>query len=371
MGGGRQAWCPRCDELRAARAGGPCPVCGREPLAVPTTRPGQPRPGPADRAARRLKALAPAAGALGAGLLALAVVASGFTAGWLTRTTPSAPAAAPSSTVAGFIDEGPETGRRDFNWAARDGGLTVELRNLTVGTGFSRLELRVQGVRRGREVSALERLRIRDRDGHDLLAGGEIPRIATAGSRPADGGGIDTEVVLDRPIDLQAVASVELGGLTVGRAVSERVDGTLVDAELRRRAPNSFDDTEWLTARASCPKCQLRVVCEDCDTLRVVGSTYRRGRVLIAVESLDRPELSALNPSRRRVRITDASGYWELPAWIDGSGGTAVISVAADQLAAALPGDPGDGEPMAFSVLVEALTEEAVRGAWTIDQAGG
>ena len=41
MGGGRQAWCPRCDEVRGARAGASCPVCGRQLLAMPPARPGQ------------------------------------------------------------------------------------------------------------------------------------------------------------------------------------------------------------------------------------------------------------------------------------------------------------------------------------------
>ena len=371
MGGARQSWCPRCDELRAARPGRSCQVCGRELLAVPPARPGQPQPGRADRAARRLRAVAPAAGAVGVGVLVLAVVASAFAAGRLTRTTPSAPAAATASTVPGFLDEGPETGRRDFNWEAQAGGLTVELRSLTVGTGFTRLELRVDGVRRGREVSALERLRVRDADGGDLLAGGEIARIATAGSRPAPGGGIDTEVVLDRPIDLQAVAAVELGGLTVGRNVRERVGGVLVDRELRRRVRGDADGgLRWLAGRRGCPGCQLRVTCEDCATMRIVGSNYRRGRVLIAVEALDRVELTALNPSRRRVLVTDDSGFSELPAWIDGAGGTAVVSIAAELLAGAWP-DDGDGDPMDFYVLVEALTEQPVRGRWTIRQAGG
>ena len=40
-------------------------------------------------------------------------------------------------------------------------------------------------------------------------------------------------------------------------------------------------------------------------------------------------------------------------------------------LAAAWPGDPRDGDPMDFNVLVEALTEQPVRGGWTIRQAGG
>jgi hypothetical protein len=344
-------------------------VCGRELLAVPAARPGQPQPRLADRAARRLQAVAPAAGAVAAALLVLAVVASGFAAGRLTRTTPSAPAAAPTSTVPGFIDEGPETGRRDFNWEAQGGGLTVELRSLTVGIGFTRLELRIDGVRRGRAVSALQRLRILDADGGDLLAGGEIARIDTAGSRPAPGGGIDTEVVLDRPIDLQAVAAVELGGLTVGRTIRDELGGSLHDPELQGRSGDNEDDTEWIAGRPDCPGCKLEVACEDCATLRVVGSDYRRGRVLITVEALDRVERTTLNPSRRRVLVSGEGGISDLPAWMDGSGGTAVISIAADILAISRFGD--DDEPMPFQVIVRAQAEQAVRGPWTLRQRSG
>ena len=168
MGGGRQAWCPRCDEVRAARAGAACPVCGRQLLAVPPARPGLPQPGRADRLARRLRALIPAAAAVGVACLVLVVVASAFAAGRLTRTTPSAPGAAPTTTAPGFLDEGPETGHRDFGWEIRDSELTVELRTIAAGTGFGRLELHVDGVRRGRGISALEGLRIRDADGRDL-----------------------------------------------------------------------------------------------------------------------------------------------------------------------------------------------------------
>src|SRR4029450_12177389 len=115
MAGGRQAWCPRCDEVRTARPGADCPVCGRRLLAVPAERPRPPRPGRAARPLGRLRALAPAAAAVGVALLVLAVVASAFAAGRLTRTTPAAPAAAPTTTVAGFLDEGPEDARRDLN----------------------------------------------------------------------------------------------------------------------------------------------------------------------------------------------------------------------------------------------------------------
>jgi hypothetical protein len=341
-------------------------MCGRELLEVPPERPGQPRPGRGTRLAGRLRALAPAAVATGVALLVLAVVATAFAAGRLTRTTPSAPAAAPTTTVPGFLDEGPETGRRDFGWETRDSELTVELRALTVGTGFSRLELHVDGVPKGRDVSALEGLRIRDADGRDLLLGGQVARIATAGSRPSPQGGVDTEVVLDRPLDLRAVAAVELRGLTVARSVQEELGGTLVDRQLRRRSADNPDDTAWLATRRDCPGCQLTVACKDCASVRVTGWAYRRGRVTIAVEALDRAEQTALNPSRRRVVVTDEGGLTELQAWIDGTGRSAVISVAADVLASAHSGDPTQDAPMNFNVVIQAQAEEVIRGTWTI-----
>jgi hypothetical protein len=370
MGGGRQAWCPRCDEVRAARPAAACPVCGRQLLALPVERPGQPQPKRADRVARRLWALAPAAGAAGVALLVLAVVASAFVAGRLTRTTPSAPAVGTTTTAPGFLDEGPETGRRDVNWEATAGGITVELRSLTVGAGYSRLELHVDGVPRGRGVSTLERLRIRDGDGKDLLPGGGIASIATVASRPAPGPGIDTEVVLDRPLDLQAVASVELGGLTVASGVTEVLRASLVDRELQRRVSDNLDDRSWLSTRRDCPGCRLRVACEECHTLRVTGSAYRRGRVLVAVEAVGEVSQSALNPFRRRVQVTDDRGVSELSAWIDGHGDSAVISVGADLLGAVWAGAPGAGQPMPFRITVRAQAEQMVRGSWAIRQAG-
>src|SRR4029453_889653 len=99
-------------------------------------------------------------------------------------------------------------------------------------------------------------------------------------------GGIDTEVVLDRPIDLQAVAAVELGGLTVGRNVRERVGGTLVERELRRRSPGTLEDARWLAKRRDCPGCQFRVTCADCTTMRIVGSAYRPRAGVSALEDL-------------------------------------------------------------------------------------
>jgi hypothetical protein len=370
MSGGRQAWCPRCDEVRGGRPGTGCPVCGRRLLALPPERPGQARPGRADRLLGRLKTLAPAAAAAGVALLVLAVVASAFAAGRLTRTTPSGPAAAPTTTVPGFLDEGPETGRRDFNWEARSGGITVTLRSITVGTSFTRLELHVDGVRRGRDISALDRLRIRGLDGRDLLAGGVIDHIATAASRPAPGGGLDTEVVLDRPLDQQAVAAVELGGLTVARGVGEELRASLLDPELRRRMERNLDNGDWLARRGPCPGCRLRATCPDCRTIRVTGTAYHRGRVVIAVEAVGPAASSVLSTSRRRVVVTGENGGSELPGWIDADGPSGVISFGADLLS--IVGEPGlANEPIAVRVVVQALAEQAIRGTWAVRETGG
>jgi len=148
-------------------------------------------------------------------------------------------------------------------------------------------------------------------------------------------------------------------------------DGQRRDDLLRWvKAADTLDDSSWLAERRSCPDCRLRVACQDCRTVRVVGKAYRHGRVLIAVEALDQVERTALNPTQRRVVVTGDGGAAELTAWIDGTGGSAVISVGADVLAATRIGDPDDGQPMPFDVRVQAQGEQAVRGAWTIRQAG-
>jgi hypothetical protein len=112
------------------------------------------------------------------------------------------------------------------------------------------------------------------------------------------------------------------------------------------------------------------VTCADCPTVRVTGTAYRRGQVVIAVEAVGQAASSVLSPARRRVIVTDEDGISELPGWIDAEGGSGVISFGADQLA--LVGGPApDTEPMAFQVSVMALAEQAVQGSWTIREAGG
>jgi hypothetical protein len=170
-------------------------------------------------------------------------------------------------------------------------------------------------------------------------------------------------------LEVREVTTVDLRGLTVARSVQEQLAGTLVDRQLRLRSAGNVDDSGWLASRRDCPGCRLTVACQDCPTVRITGSAYRRGRVTIAVEALGRPEQTALNPSRRRVVVTDENGLSELQAWIDGTGRSAVISVAADLLAAASAGPTQDDEPMTFQVVIQAEAEQAVRGTWTITSA--
>ena len=175
-----------------------------------------------------------------------------------------------------------------------------------------------------------------------------MARCGTAGSRPAGVGGTAPAVELDHPVDPRAVATVELRGLVLAREVSERIGGTLVDEDLRDRATGDADDTHWLATRRGCTGCPLRVACEDCTSVRLAGWAYRRGRVMIAVQALGRAEQTALNPSRRRVLVTDDGGLSELPAWIDGSGGSAVITVPADILPRHRDGRPANREPVGY-----------------------
>jgi hypothetical protein len=112
------------------------------------------------------------------------------------------------------------------------------------------------------------------------------------------------------------------------------------------------------------------VTCESCHTLRIAGSTYRRGRVLVAVEAVGKVNQTALNPFRRQVLVTDDAGVTELSAWIDGDDDQGVISVGADLLAG-ISADAADHDrPMLFKIKVQAQAEQAVRGTWAIRQAG-
>ena len=373
MAGRREAWCPRCDELRAARPGTACPVCGRAGLLALPPQPGQPGASLRGRAGRRLRALLPATRTGAVVVLMLATVAGAFAVGRLTRSTPSATATPPASTLPGisFSEDGPITGRRNFGWRASDSGITVTLRGVTVGVGFTRLELNVAGLdRRLPGVNALGGLRVQDANGNDLLPGGEIAHINTASSEGGTDGSVDTDVVLDRAIDPQALAKVQVRGLTIADSLNERLGGVLVDPELQR---NLTEDGSFLRQRPTCPACKVRVDCGDCRIIRVAGTAYHRDQVLLWLEPVGSTRRPGLNATLRGVvAFTGGRGGLELTSWVDGPDrdGGAVVAFDANELAnRSTDADTGKGT-MAFDLAVSVDAELPVRGRWVITQQG-
>lgn len=366
----RQGWCPRCDEVRAARPGAACPVCGRAGLlAVPAAVPGQARASLGSRAGSRLRALLPAARTGGVVVLVVAAVAGAFAAGRLTRQTPSAAGAAPATTPPPVAENGLVTARRDLGWRADDQGVTVTVRRATAGVGFTRLQLNVAGIGRRKLVAALEGLRVQDADGNDLLAGGGVAHVNTASSDPGPGGTVDADVVLDRAIDPNALARVQLRGLTVAEDVIEHLAGIVVDPQLQR---NMTEDGRFLRRRPDCRDCRVQVRCQDCTTIRVAGTAYRLDQVLLLLEPTGPPERSALNPSRRRVVAFSSDSRLELSSWIDGPDGEpgAVVAFSVLDLAArTTDASTGKGR-MAFEVEIAAEAEQPLRGHWDITQRG-
>jgi hypothetical protein len=374
MAGRREAWCPRCDELREARPGTACPVCGQAGLLALPPQPGEPGASLLGRAARRLRALLPAMRTGAVVALLLATGGGAFVVGRLTRSTPATTATPPATTLPGmgFTEDGPVTGRRSVGWRARDNGITVTLRGVTVGVGFTRLELNVAGDGGLPGVNAFDGLRVQDADGNDLLPGGEIAHINTASSDRGGGGSVDTDVVLDRPIDPQALARVQIRGLTIANRVSERLGGVLVDPQLQR---NLSEDGRFLREqRPSCPGCKVRVDCRDCRTIRVAGTAYHRDQVLLWLEPASSTRMPGLNAAVRGAVVFSGGdrGELELTSWIDdldGDGG-AVVAFDANGLANQTT-DPNTGKgPMAFDLTVSVETEVAVRGRWDVTQQG-
>jgi hypothetical protein len=372
MAGRREAWCPRCDELRAGRPGTACPVCGQAGLLALPPRPGQPGDSLRGRAARRLRTLLPAARTAAAVVALLAAVAGAFTVGRLTRSTPATTPTPPASTLPGmaFSEDGPVTGRRAVGWRASDHGVTVTLRAVTVGVGFTRLEFNVDRSGGLPGISGLRGLRVQDAAGNDLLPGGEIDQLNTASSDPGAGGSVDTDVVLDRPIDPQALARVQVRGLTITDSINERLDGVLVDPELQR---NLSEDGSYLREqRPTCPDCQVRVRCGDCHTIRLAGTAYHRDQVLLWLEPTEATRRPDLHAAVRGVVAFGGGSGPELAAWVDGGDGEdgAVVGFDANELALRTTDAQSGKGRMDFDLMVTVDAEQSLPGRWDITQRG-
>ena len=272
MGGGRQAWCPRCDEVRAAKAGASCPVCGRQLLAVPPARPGQPQPGRADRLARRLRALVPAAAAVG-----VALPGPGRRGQRLRRR--AADPDHPLGPGGGADHHRPRLPRRrprdrpprlrlaDARQRAHRRAAHHRRRHRLQPPGAARRR-GPAGPRDQRPRRAPDPRRRRPRPAAGRHGGQDRHRQQPAGPRRRDRRRGRARAPHRPPGPWPAV---ELRGLALAREVRERIGGTLVDEELRDKAADNTDDTHWLATRRGCPGCQLQVACEDCTSVRLAG----------------------------------------------------------------------------------------------------
>lgn len=348
----RQAWCPRCDELRPARAGSPCPACSSTLLRLPSA---ERRPTPAgwwDAATGRLRALLPAARTLAAGLAVVAVVAGAFAAGRVTRTTPSAGPVASSPTETTGDDLGPATrGDLTYGWPSPERNqLSLTLQRIQVRERGSTLTVRVDGLADGETVMGLRGVSVTDKDGGQLLRGGPV------GFAPAsdDGrGGPEAEVLVRSPVDrLAAVAAVTVQGIFVTNQVLEEAEGTLVHPGLRP----SDESIEVKVPPATCRGCGVKVRCRNCPTMAVAASDYRRRDVVIL--------LTPKGPLTRSVlsggpQVTIANALTDIqPTVSSGPDGTTAVRFDGASLAADSPGR------YKFMVSVQGHLEREVSGPW-------
>jgi hypothetical protein len=352
----RQAWCPRCDELRAARAGAGCPTCSSTLLPVPTA---ERRPTPAGwRAATgaRLRALLPAARALAAGLAVLALLGGAFAAGRVTRATPTAGQAGPGTTEPADTtvppgDQVPLAGG-DFHWSSQSRkGLTLVLQRIEVRRRSTVLTVGTDGLRGDQAIVALHGVSITDPDGHELLPGGPLD------GEPIGSGAVGSnlvEIVLPSPVDhLGSVAAMAVGGVTVTDHVAEAAHGTLVDRGLR------LSDGGPVPLPATCAGCHLEVRCTDgCRTMQVAASAYRHRDVVVVLTPKGPRSASVLSGGPEVLAIDDTTSSNVQPQVNVEPDGTTAVRFPAAAVAT------GRAGPFRFTLSVEADLGREVRGPW-------
>lgn len=354
----RQAWCPRCDELRPARAGSPCPACSSPLLRLPSE---ERRPTPAGwwaGATGRLRAVLPAARALAAWLAVVAVVAGAFAAGRVTRTTPPAAPAASSPTGTTGDDRGPATrGSPIYNWPSRERSkLTLTLQRMQVRERSSTLTVTVDGLAAGETVMGLRGVSVTDKDGGQLLRGGPV------GFAPANEegrGGPEAEVIVRGPVDrLAAVAAVTVHEVFVTSQMVEEAKGTLLHPGLRQ----SDESVQVKVPPATCRGCDVDVRCTDCRTMEVAASDYRHRDVVIL--------LTPKGPRTRSVlggdpQVTIVGTLTDIqPTVSTGPDGTTAVRFDAASLAT----DDSSGRH-GFRVSVQGHLEREVTGPWRMSGA--
>jgi hypothetical protein len=353
----RQAWCPRCDEVRQARPGRPCPVCGSTLLGVPTQIGGH-RGRPARRDLRLAVGqargrLLPAARAGLAGLAAVALVAGTFLVGRVTRGGATAAPAATTSSGAGAFD--PDSGHQFYNWSSRSvGGIELSLTSIDAGDRITTVSLEASGVAGDRSIATLRGVSVTDANGNQLLRGAPIPEVPARG-RAFNGEQTVQVTVEDRLTDKAAVDRVQVDGVTLASQVEEEVAVTVDDPRLRHQPLHETDP---------CPGCKLDARCTSCGTMTVAGASYHQGEVVLLLAPkgpIDRSVLGAGDPD---VLVSNADFGGEVQPAVDRSpGGVTAVQFAMTDLAL------GSASPrVRLQVIISTELHQTVDGPWRMQR---
>ena len=353
----RQAWCPRCDEVRQARPGRPCPVCASELLAVPSAsggprRPAMPRLDLRGRAGGARGQLLGAARAALAGLAAVVLVAGAFLAGRVTRTSataaPTVAAATPTT-----IDNDDRRGLRGqaYNWSSTAiGGIELTLNTISAGDRSTTLRLEASGVPDGRSIDAVHGLSVTDSAGHQLLGREPLREVPARGS-PFGGNELALVTVEEPLADKAAVRQVQVDAVTFSNQMEEDLAVTVVDPRLRKQPP---------ATEGACPSCKLDVRCKSCATISVAGATYEQGSVVLLLAPKGPLGRSVLGgPGDPSLLVTEAEFGNQLQPAVDREdGGVTAVRFPTDQLAPS-------GEPRRqLLVIVTNELAHTVKGPW-------
>lgn len=353
----RQAWCPRCDEVRQLRPGRPCPVCASQLLAVPSAS--GPRRPPAPRLNLRVRAgsargqVLPAARAALAVLAAVVLVAGAFLAGRVTRS--SATAATPTAAVATSSTRDSDDRRgfsgQVYNWSSRAiGGIGLTLYSISAGDRSTTLRLEARGVPDDRSIATVQGLSVTDSGGHQLLGTESVPETPARGS--PFGGNELALVTVDKPLaDKAAVGQVQVDAVTFSNHVEENLAVTVVDPRLAKQPP---------TTDGACPTCKVEVRCESCATISVAGATYQQGAVVILLAPKGPIDRSVLGGGEPSLLVTEMEFRNEYQPPVDREdGGVTAVRFAMNDVA------PGNNQPrLQLQLTVANELAHTVKGPW-------
>jgi hypothetical protein len=368
--GPRQAWCPRCDEVRRARPRSPCPKCSARLVALP--RQAGPAFWLAERTAllQRARSWIPALRAVAAAALLLGLVAAAFVAGRGSSPSSAAPAGAASTTPPTVTTPGGRVivpgGQRDFGWRAEHGRISVLLRTMFSAGETTSVTLEVRGLEPGWSAEGVGDLRVLDARGRELALARFVQDARSFRTgEPAGGASLVTGSLPGR-VDAAAVAQVSVGRLFLLRQSEEHLSGTLADADLKRRVDQRQSGGGAVPpGPASCRSCRLQVRCESCSTVRMAGAAYRHGQVALLLTPTERSPGEPF-PDAEILVSGDSGQIASLDTGLDS--GATVVSFDARDLAETT--ERGQTR-MSFSVMAMLTRMQVTAGPWRLDQRSG